>query len=131
MVTFRCYDPSADGGGGIHLWYQQQVPEVRSAIDGALEVMALEARLDWHPNYKPLRGRCAGLAEIKIDFALDGEQIHVRLLGPHNPPTIEFLLLSGFLKKGGPEYGPMCRQAHNRNRGVIKNAGKGKPCRFP
>jgi hypothetical protein len=135
MVVFRCYDPSADGSGGIHLWYGAQAPEVRSAIDGTLELMAREAKLDGHPGFKPLRGKGRGLAEIKIDFAVKrdkkSEQIHARILGPHNPPNTEFLLLVGFLKKGGPDYGPACHQAHKRNHGVKKNARKGKPCRFP
>jgi hypothetical protein len=135
MVAFYCYDPSADGDGGIHIWYQAQVPAVRSAIDAALEVMSREDVLDEHPAFKPLRGKCSGLAEIKIDFAIKKgaktEKIHIRLLGPHAPPTAEFLLLTGFLKKGGPDYGPACHQAHNRNRGAQRDANRVKPCRFP
>jgi hypothetical protein len=138
MVAFRCYDPSTDGSGGIHLWYDAQIAEVRSAIDATLELMAHEAVLDEHPSYKPLRGKCGGLAEIKIDLAIRGaqnpkkiEKIHVRLLGPHNPPTREFVLLTGFLKKGGPDYGPACTQAHNRARGVERNSQRAKPCLFP
>jgi hypothetical protein len=135
MVVFRCYDPSTDGKGGIHRWHDAQASAVRSAIDGALELMAREAKLDEHPGYKPLRGKGSGLAEIKIDFSVKHgkktEQIHVRLLGPHSPPVTEFILLTGFLKKGGPDYGPACHQAHNRNKGVMKDAGKAKPCRFP
>src|ERR1700734_469755 len=98
MVAFRCYDPSANGTGGIHLWYRAQIPEVRSAIDGALEVMAHEKSLDGHIAFKPLRGRCSGLAEIKIDFPIKRrkktDHIHIRLLGPHNPPNVEFVLLT-------------------------------------
>jgi hypothetical protein len=135
MVAFRCYDASADGSGGIHLWYHAQIPEVRSAIDGTLENMGRETVLDERPDFKPLRGKCAGLAEIKIELAIKRykkiEKIHIRLLGPHDPPTTEFVLLSGFLKKGDPEYGPMCKQAHNRHRGVQRDARRTKPCLFP
>src|SRR5580692_2593157 len=135
MVACACYDPSADGHGGIHIWYQAQLPAVRSAIDAALEVMSHEAVLDEHPAFKPLRGKCLGLVEVKIDFPLKQgkrtEQIHVRLLGPHDPPTTDFLLLTGFLKKGGPDYGPACHQAHNRNRATQRDGNRAKPCRFP
>jgi hypothetical protein len=138
MVAFRCYDPSTNGSGGIHVWYDAQTLEVRSAIDATLELMAVETALDGHPSFKPLRGKCLGLAGIKIDFAIKDNknskrvrQIHVRLLGPYDPPTKEFVLLTGFLKKGGSDYGPMCKQAHNRKRGVQRNDQKSKPCRFP
>jgi hypothetical protein len=138
MVAFCCYDPSTDGSGGIHLWYEALAPKIRSAIDATLELMAVETTLDEHPSFKPLRGKCRGLAEIKIDIEIKDSKnpkrthkIHVRILGPHNPPTKEFLLLTGFLKRGGPDYGPMCKQAHNRTRGVQRNEQKSKICRFP
>jgi hypothetical protein len=142
MVAFYCYDPSDDGTGGIHIWYMEQLPAVRSAIDAALEVLSHEVTLDENPAFKPLRGKCSGLAEIKIDFPTPNKnsnndkkkksaQTHVRLLGPHEPPTVEFVLLTGFLKKGGPDYGPACHQAHNRHRGIQRDASRAKPCRFP
>jgi hypothetical protein len=148
MVAFRCYDPTTDGSGGIHRWYDRDIsPEARSAIDGALELMAREAKLDGHPSFKPLRGKCSGLAEIKIDVPSvgDGKQnrakrrkkqkkkpeLHIRLLGPNNPPNAEFILLTGFLKKGNTEYGPMGRQAHNRHRGVQRDERRAKDCLFP
>jgi hypothetical protein len=133
MVAFWCYDPSGDQSGGVHRWYDEQFPKVRSEIDGALEVMQHERVLDdlGVKRFKRLRGKCAGLAEIKIDFKLGAEKINVRLLGPYEPPTTEFILLVGFLKKGGPDYGPACRTAHNRHRGVKRRARKKQPCRFP
>jgi hypothetical protein len=148
MVVFRCYDPSSDGSGGIHWWYDRQItPEVRSAIDSALELMSREAQLDGHPKFKPLRGKCSGLAEIKIDIPIERAEnsdrrpkrkrrrerteINVRILGCNNAPNTHFTLLTGFIKKGGSDYGPACRQAHSRSKGVSKNAEKAKPCSFP
>jgi hypothetical protein len=150
MVAFRCYDPSADGTGGIHHWYYKEIsPEIQSEIDGALELMSLEAKLDEnHPSFKALRGKGLGLAEIKIDIpVLDdtptagkrkGKQkrrkkteINVRLLGPNEPPNTCFILLTGFIKLGGSDYGPACRRAHQRRKGVKRNANKVRPCHFP
>jgi hypothetical protein len=153
MVAFRCYDPSDDGSGGIHSWYYREISsDVRSAIDGALELMAREAKLDGHPSFKSLRlgRRCLGLAEIKIDLPVTSNEksksdhkksrkkkhnkkteIHIRLLGPDNPPNVEFILLIGFLKTGNHQYGPMCKQAQNRKKRVTKDATRAKPCRFP
>jgi len=147
MVEFRCYDPTADGTGGIHRWYYKEItPEIRASIDSALELMALEKNLDDHPNFKRLRGKCLGLAEIIIDIPIENNEndartkrrknrnrgkINIRILGPDNPPNSQFMLLTGFVKRGGPDYGPACHQAHNRNKGVDKNANKALPCYFP
>jgi hypothetical protein len=59
MVAFRCYDPSADGTGGIHIWYQAQLPAVRSAIDAALELMSGEAILG-APSIQAVAGQILG-----------------------------------------------------------------------
>jgi hypothetical protein len=146
MVEFRCYDPSNNGTGGIHHWYHKEItPEVRAGIDAALELMSKEKTLESHPSFKLLRGKCSGLAEIKIDIPISGAvpvkrkgkkgrkrtQINVRLLGPNNPPNTIFILLTGFIKIGGPDYGPACKQAHQRNEGVKKNANKIWTCHFP
>src|SRR5262245_9077047 len=133
MVVFRCYDPRSDGTGGIHRWYEREISsEVRSAIDAVLELMSREAQLDGHPKFKSLRGKCSGLAEIKVDIPIksaknkqskkkrrrERTEINVRILGPDNPPNSHFILLIGFIKRGGSDYGPACRQAHNRKEGV-------------
>jgi hypothetical protein len=146
MVAFRCYDPSTDGSGGIHRWYGTEIgPEIRSAIDGALELMGQEVQLDGHPSFKALRGKCSGLAEIKIDIPVQPTspiqkkklkrreriEINVRILGANEPPNTHFTLLVGFIKAGGPDYGPACLQAHRRHKGVRKNAGRARPCNFP
>lgn len=153
MVAFRCYDPSDDGSGGIHRWYYRELsPEIQSEVDATFELLSTEMNLDGHPSFKPLRGKSgSGLAEIKIDVPIKKEketekpkrtrkgkrkrrertEINVRILGPHNPPNTQFILLTGFIKLGDPQYGPMCKQAQGRKRGVEKNAAKAKPCRFP
>jgi hypothetical protein len=152
MVTFRCYDPSADASGGIHRWYYREIPpNIQAEIDATLELLEVEPTLDGHPSFKPLRGKCLGLAEIKIDIPLEKEkgrpknkqrrkgkrkrrertEINVRILGPDRAPNIQFILLTGFIKLGDSQYGPMCKQAHSRKRGVEKNAAKAKSCSFP
>lgn len=151
MVSFRCYDPSIDGSGGIHRWYYREIsPDIRSEVDATIELLSVEAKLDGHPNFKALRGKSGrGLAEIKIDIQIkkgnaqpkqrrrrkrkrrERTQINVRILGPDNPPNKSFILLTGFIKLGDSQYGPMCKQAHSRKRGVEKNAAKARSCRFP
>lgn len=158
MVAFRCYDPSIDGSGGIHRWYYREIsPDIRSEVDATIELLSVETKLDGHPNFKALRGKGGrGLAEIKIDIQIKKEneepkkqnrksrrkgkrrrkrrertQINVRILGPDSPPNRSFVLLTGFIKLGDSQYGPMCRQANTRKRGVEKNAAKARSCRFP
>jgi hypothetical protein len=41
------------------------------------------------------------------------------------------VLLYGFQKRGGPDYGPACHAALNRKRGVQRNGRRAQPCRFP
>jgi hypothetical protein len=148
MVDFRCYDPSADGSGGIHRWYNEVLPELQSAIDSALEVLKREKKLDGNFRFKQLRKKCSGLAEIKVDVPIENvpelaelerkkrkdrrrTKITVRLLGPDEPPNTQFLLLLGFIKWGDNQYGPACREAHKRHKGVAKDVTKAKPCDFP
>jgi hypothetical protein len=41
------------------------------------------------------------------------------------------VLLYGFRKRGGPDYGPACRAALNRKRGVEHDGRRARRCRFP
>jgi hypothetical protein len=41
------------------------------------------------------------------------------------------VLLFGFRKRGGSDYGPACRSALNRKRGVKRNGQRARPCHFP
>jgi hypothetical protein len=130
MIAFWCYDPSDLDDGGIHGWYDEQPPEFRAEIDGALEVLAREKGHGTAPQLKPLRGACAGLTEVKIDFGGRRVQIHLRILGYEATPRV-FVLLTGFRKSGSADYGAACRSAHTRKRGVQKDGRRAKPCRFP
>jgi hypothetical protein len=48
------------------------------------------------------------------------------------PGRNELLLLHGFSKLGGPDYGPACVTAHNRNRGAERDGyRRAQPCAFP
>jgi hypothetical protein len=116
MPVLRCY---VLGGGGLRAWYLAQPPEVRAAIYSTLEV--LEVERDWrqHPQYRDLRGACAGLGEIKIDL----DSGHFRILVFHGPYRDEVTLLSGFQKtKGNKEYGAACWAANQRKSGVITDS---------
>jgi hypothetical protein len=132
MISFRCYDPSSDRSAGIHGWYSGLPPAFCAEIDAVLELLALEDNLNGVPDVKPLRGACAGLTEIKIDFMLEGKAIHLRILGFDGPAKNEFTLLAGF-EKGSHNavYGHYCRSAHERMCGVMRDGRKAKPCGFP
>jgi hypothetical protein len=93
MVAFRCYDPSANGRGGVHAWYNSLSPEFRAEIDSAMELLGLEDSLDDVPEIKPLRGVCEGLTEIKIDFRLGETEVHLRILGFVGPGRMSSLCL--------------------------------------
>lgn len=132
MVAFRCYDPSADGSGGVHAWYSQLSPEFRAEIDSAMELLALENSLTDSPDIKPLRGACEGLTEIKIDFEFDGAEIHLRILGFDGPDKDDFTLLTGFQKQNNNAiYGVECAKSHERKNGVIRDGRRAPPCGFP
>jgi hypothetical protein len=132
MVAFRCYDPSANGSGGVHAWYGQLSPEFRAEIDSTLELLSLEKSLEGLPEVKSLRGACEGLTEIKIDFTLEDAQIHLRILGFDGPDKDEFTLLTGFQKeKNNAIYGVECAKAHERKDGVIRDGRRAPPCGFP
>jgi hypothetical protein len=132
MITFRCYDTSANGSGGIHAWYNQLSPEFRAEIDSALELLSLEKTLVGLSEVKTLRGACEGLTEIKIDFALASTEIHLRILGVFGPGKDEFTLLTGFQKtKNNAVYGSECTRAHERKDGVTRDGRRAPPCGFP
>jgi hypothetical protein len=137
MITFLCYDPSADGTGGIHEWYDGLPSRYRSQVDSVLELLA-KGPGDFYSQdeVKGLRGACGGLTEIKVDFAeqTNGKEkkIHLRVLGCEGSDKREFILLIGFEKiKGNTEYGPACRSAQGRKWGVKHDARRARSCRFP
>ena len=135
MVAFRCYSPSSTSRRGFHVWYDGLSPDFRSAVDVELELAGRDRTLEESGRFKALRRRCRGLIEILIDFETgpddDGvrEEIHIRILGFGTAD--DFVLLFGFRKRGGPDYGPACRSAHNRKRGVEHDERRARPCRFP
>lgn len=132
MVAFRCYDPSGDGSGGIHIWYSDLSPEFRAEVDSVMELLSLERSLDDVPEVKLLRGACVGLAEIKIDFSAGRTEVHLRILGFYGPGKNEFTLLTGFQKeKNNAVYGVECAKAHERKDGVIRDGRRALPCGFP
>jgi len=132
MVAFRCYDPSANGGGGIHGWYSGLSPEFRAEIDATLELLALDRDLDAVEQVERLHGACEGLTEIIVDFCVRKTEVHIRILGFDGPGRDEFTLLTGFEKeKDNAIYGYYCPQAHQRKQGVMRDGRRAPPCRFP
>ena len=127
MITFRCYETKTVG---IHRWLGDQPPEFRAEIDAVLELIQAAKGLDEILSVKALRGKCDGLTEIKIDFSLETELIHIRILG-YETRNSEFILLFPFRKRGGPDYGTACRSAFTRKRGVERDERRAQPCRFP
>jgi hypothetical protein len=133
MISFRCYDPSSDGSGGIHAWYRGLSPTFQAQIDSALEDLALERDLESAAIIEELHGACEGLLEAQIDFGPNKRnQIHVRILGFEWPRRRIFAMLVGFQKT--PEnisYGPHCRSALGHKDGVLKDGQRAKRCHFP
>jgi hypothetical protein len=129
VVAFRCYDPSGTRKRGFHVWYDGLLPEFRSAVDVVLELTGRDNTLEESGLFKPLRGKGRSLTEVLVDFEVDREEIHIRILGFGGAD--DFVLLFGFQKRGGPDYGPACRSAHNRKRGVERDGRRARPCEFP
>jgi len=135
MVAFRCYSPSGTKKRGFHVWYDGLSPDFRSVVDVELELASRDKTLEESGRFKALRGKCRGLTEILIDFEIEPdvgtkrEEVHIRILGFGTAE--DFVLLFGFRKRGGPDYGPACRSAHNRKRGVKRDGRRARPCRFP
>lgn len=134
MVAFRCYSPSGDAAEHFDAWRAALPPEFNAAVDAELELIGRDRTLEESGRFKELRGRCQSLTEIIIDFEPNTlrrkrEEIHIRILGFKDGG--EFVLLYGFRKHGGPDYGPACRSALNRKRGVERDGRRTRPCRFP
>lgn len=120
----------------MHAWRAALPPEFNAEVDAQLELISRDRSLEESGRFKALRGKCLGLTEIVIDFEIDPkerrskpEQIHIRILGFGT--VRDFVLLYGFQKRGGPDYGPACHAALNRKRGVQRNGRRAQPCRFP
>lgn len=121
-----------NGRGGVHAWYSQLDPAFRAEIDSTMELLALEKSLDDSSEVKELRGSCDGLTEIKIDFELNGLEVHLRILGFHGPGRNEFTLLTGFEKdRNNSVYGAECAKANERMSGVLRDGNRAPPCGFP
>jgi hypothetical protein len=150
MVAFRCYSGSSAGERHDDAWRAALPPEFNSEVDTALEVLQRHRTLDDKRYFKPLRRRCNGLTEIRIDFELElddpraqreVERRHKGRRRPERPKIIlrilgfgtadDFVLLYGFQKRGEPEYGPACHAALNRKAGVERDGRRAPPSRFP
>jgi hypothetical protein len=136
MVAFRCYSPSGERRRGFHAWYDALSAEFRAIVDTQLELIGHDDSLEASGQFKALRRRCLGLTEIKIDFLeinpdeTEGDKVHIRILGFGT--AADFVLLLGFRKYGDSQYGPACRSALNRKRGVERDGRRRtRPCRFP
>ena len=130
MIALRCYDPTRHGVGGIHAWLNGHPPDFLAQIHNALELLSIERSVASAPQIKPLRGPCAGLSEIVIEFRQGNAQIHIRILGMPDGQHA-FVLLLGFQKFSNADYGAKCPPAQNRKQGVIKDARRAGPCVFP
>jgi hypothetical protein len=136
MVAFRCYSPAGEAADHFDAWRAALPPEFNSAVDAELELIGRDRTLEQSGRFKALRGRCRGLTEIMIDFEVEPDaqrpkrkEIHIRLLGFAD--VDDFVLLYGFRKRGGPDYGPACHSALNRKHGVERDGRRTRPCRFP
>jgi hypothetical protein len=142
MVSFQCYDPSADGTGGVHAWYGALLGSSKAAVDTTLETIASETNLADVPEtlLKPLRRKCSGLSEVIVEVdtgtydARKKRRVyeHIRVLCVEGPGRNEITLLHGFSKRGGPDYGPACHTAHRRNEGIERDGiRRAQTCAFP
>jgi hypothetical protein len=150
MVAFRCYIGSSVGGRHEEAWRAALPPEFNGEVDAELEFLQYHKTLEDERYFKALRGRCAGLTEIRIGFELEPDdprsqnestrrerkgrrpgrpKIHIRILGFGS--AVDFVLLYGFRKRGEPDYGPACHAALNRKDGVERDGQRARPCRFP
>jgi hypothetical protein len=135
LWTFRCYDPSKDGRGGFHGWYDALTGDVMAEVDRALDILSRE-RTWGLPTYKDRLGRCLGLGEIRIDISIgasnDKDRLRrFRILGFLGPGRREFSLLVGFEKITGAEYAVECPKAYHRMNGVIRDGSRAPSCEFP
>lgn len=146
MVAFRCYVTGWDRGA-VHrdAWRAALPPEFNGEVDGQLELLQRHQTLDDKRYFKELRGKCAGLTEIRVEFELEPDDVRsrhenprprrrrskivIRILGFGDADG--FVLLYAFLKRGEPDYGPACHAALNRKNGVARDGQRAQPCIFP
>jgi hypothetical protein len=149
MVAFRCYSGFSVGGQHEEAWRAALPPEFNAEVDAELELLQYHRTLEDKRHFKALHGRCAGLTEVRIEFELERDdprsqnertqrrkgrrpkrpKVAIRILGFGT--AVDFVLLYGFRKLGGPDYGPACHAALNRKTGVERDGGRARPCRFP
>ena len=149
MVAFRCYSGSSVGSRHEDAWRAALPPEFNGEVDAELELLQHHRTLEDKRYFKALRGRCAGLTEVRIEFELEPDdprsqnesQRRLRGRRPKRPKinirilsfgtAVNFVLLYGFRKRGEPDYGPACHAALNRKAGVERDGQRARPCRFP
>ena len=150
MVAFRCYSRPGAEDRHIDAWRAALPSEFNGEVDAQLELLQRHRTLEDKRYFKALRGRCAGLTEIRIEFELelddsrsqsDNQQRHqgrqrlkrpkivIRILGFEAADA--FVLLYGFRKRGEPDYGPACHAALNRKAGVEHDGRRARSCTFP
>ena len=79
MVAFRCYLSGGIGReGGRDAWRTALPAEFDGDVDGQLELLQRHATLDDGRYFKELRGKCAGLTEIRIEFELEADDVRAR-----------------------------------------------------
>src|ERR1700680_742462 len=71
MVAFWCYSGSGPGGEPAEQWRAALPPEFNDEVDVRLELLQRHKTLEDKRYFKALRGRCAGLTEIRIEFELE------------------------------------------------------------
>jgi hypothetical protein len=149
MVAFRCYSGSSAEGRHEDAWRAALPSEFNGEVDAELELLQHHRTLEDKRYFKALRGRCAGLTEVRIEFELEPDDLRSqhestrrrRGRRPKRPKIIfrilgfgaaaDFALLYGFRKRGEPDYGPACHAALNRKAGVEHDGRRARPCRFP
>jgi len=148
MVAFRCYSGSGAAGPHDDAWRAALPSEFNGDVDGQLELLQQHTNLEDRRYFKELRGKCAGLTEIRIEFELepDDPRLHHQDAGPRKkrpkrPKVVirilgfggadDFILLYAFRKRGEPDYGPACHAAINRKNRVIRDGRRARPCGFP
>ena len=123
MTLIRCY--CLGQGGGFRGWHDSQDDETKAKIEFVLELLC--ALSSWHatPLYEELRGKCAGLGEIKVDLASGHYRLLVCEHGKH-----QFTILRWFNKRTNADYAKECPQALERKAQVLKDVRRTEPWPF-